>query len=88
MYVAARVVIQEYHVMFTYRFGLCDHTPTRVVPNGPAKWAGPQGPSKQCGILWYVAVIYGMGTNTFVSWIILIQVIYHKRQRAATGIEG
>ena len=47
-------------------------------PNGPAAWAGPYGPSKKYGILWYVAVIYGMGTDRFVSGIVIIQVIYHR----------
>ena len=47
-------------------------------PNGPATWAGPYGPSKYCGILWYVTVIYGMGTDRNVSGIISIQVIYHR----------
>ena len=47
-------------------------------PNGPAMWAGPYGPSKKHGILWYVAVIYGMGTDRFVSGIVIIQVIYHR----------
>ena len=48
-------------------------------PNGPATWAGPYGPSKYYGILWYVAVIYGMETDRFVSRITIIQVICHHR---------
>ena len=48
-------------------------------PNGPAKWAGPYGPSKYYGILWYVAVIYGMATDRFVSRITIIQVICQHR---------
>ena len=46
MYVEAHVAIQEqYYVMFTYRCGLCDHTPTRVSqmgrPHGPGHMGGP-----------------------------------------------
>ena len=40
--------------------------------------SGPYGPSKYCGILWYVAVIYGMGTDRNVSGTISTQVIYHR----------
>ena len=36
MYVAVHVAIQEYYVMLTYRFGLRDHTPTRVGQMGRA----------------------------------------------------
>ena len=53
MYVAARVVIQEYHVMFTYRFGLCDHTPTRVGQMGRPNGLGHKGRPNN-------AVYYGM----------------------------
>ena len=47
-------------------------------PNGPDTWTGPYGPSKYCGILWYVAVIYGMRADINVSRIISIHVIYHR----------
>ena len=47
-------------------------------PNGPATWAGPYGPSKWYGILRYAAVIYGIGTDRFVSGVIIIQVIFHR----------
>ena len=40
--------------------------------------SGPNGPSKYCGILWYVAVIYGMRTDRNVSGLISIQVMYHR----------
>ena len=48
-------------------------------PNGLATWPGPYWPSKYCGILWYVAVIYGMRTDKNVSGIISIQVICHRQ---------
>ena len=59
-----------------YRVGQHSH---ESGPNGPATWAGPYGPSKYYGILWYVAVIYGMETDRFVSRISIIQVICHHR---------
>ena len=43
MYVATHVAIQEYYVMFTYCFGLCDHTPTRVGHMGRLDSLRPSG---------------------------------------------
>ena len=57
MYVAARVAIREYYVMFTYRFGLCD-----TLPREWAKWAAhmgrPHGPSHKGHP--NIVVYYGM----------------------------
>ena len=77
MYVVAHEAMQEFYVMFTYRCGLCDHTPTRVGQMGQAVWAGPYGPAKYYGLFRYVAVTYGMGIVRFVLGIIIIEVIYH-----------
>ena len=38
----------------------------------------PCGPSKWYGTLRYAAVIYGIGTDRFVSGVIIIQVIFHR----------
>ena len=43
MYVAAHVAIQEYYVMFTYRYVLCEHTSRRVDQMGQPSRLGHMG---------------------------------------------